>query len=110
MLLPYAEHAEVAVRKLVEYCLNPDHPEGKHKARRFAAALGMTARDAEALRLLILDAVVVNEAQVGRLDEYGQRYTVDFEAEWRGRRAMVRSAWILETGSVTPRLTTCYVL
>ena len=54
MLLPYAENAEVDIRKLIEYCLNADHPEGKHKARVFAAALGMTVRDAEALRLLLL--------------------------------------------------------
>lgn len=26
--------------KLTGYCLNPEHPRGKHKARVFASALG----------------------------------------------------------------------
>jgi hypothetical protein len=42
MLLPHAERAEVDIRKLSDYCLSPDHWEGKHKARLFAAALGIT--------------------------------------------------------------------
>ncbi|MFO1429687.1 MAG: hypothetical protein U1F76_06045 [Candidatus Competibacteraceae bacterium] len=50
MRIPNAEHATVDIRKLRDYCLNPQHPEGKHKAWLFAAALGMTDADAEPLR------------------------------------------------------------
>jgi len=32
MLLRNAERAEVDIRKLTDYCLNPEHAEGKHKA------------------------------------------------------------------------------
>ncbi len=112
MVLPFAANAQADMRKFTEYCLSPEHPKGKNKLRNFAAALGMTptVEDAEALRSLALKAVLENEAEPGRLDKYGQRYTVDFEVERRGRRAVVRSAWILEHGSVTPKLTTCYVL
>ena len=38
MTLPHAEAAVVEVvdpRKLRDYCLNPNHPRGKHKARVF---------------------------------------------------------------------------
>ena len=110
MPIPHADRAVVDMSKLRDYCLNPLHDEGQHKARLFAAALGMTANDAEALRALLLQAVRVVDARVGRRDTYGQRYTIDFLVEWREKRAMVRSGWIIEHGSDTPRLTTCYPL
>jgi len=43
-------------------------------------------------------------------DEYGQRYTLDFEVSNQGRRATIRSAWIILAGSESPKLTTCFVL
>jgi len=39
MLIPNAENAVVDIRKLRDYCLNPDHDEGKHKARLFSSIL-----------------------------------------------------------------------
>lgn len=110
MKIPHADRAEVSLRKLRDYCLNPSHDEGKHKARVFASSLGMTAGDAEALRELLLEAVRVQDARVGYSDAYGQRYTLDVLVEWRGRRATIRSGWIVEYGSSDPRFTTCYVL
>jgi hypothetical protein len=47
---------------------------------------------------------------LGWRDEYGQRYFVDFVREWRGKLAMIGSGWIIEHGSDTPRLTSCYPL
>jgi len=110
MLIPNAERAEVDIRKLRDYCLNPMHHQGKHKARLFAAALSMTTSDAEDLRDVLLQVVKTHDAQLGRQDEYGQRCTVDFSLEWRGKRATIRSGWIMEHGSDTPRLTSCYPL
>ncbi|MCL0078156.1 hypothetical protein M1O56_00570 [Dehalococcoidia bacterium] len=110
MTIPNAERAVVGIRKLRHYCLDPAHDEGKHKARLLAAAVGMTANDAEHLRNVLLQTVKIHEVQLGRRDEYGQRYLVDFMLEWRGKRAMIRSGWIIERGSVTPRLTSCYPL
>jgi hypothetical protein len=110
MPIPHAERAVVDIRKLRDYCLNPMHDEGQHKARLFATALGMTADDAEDLRTLLLQAVNITDGQLGRRDVYGQRYTVDFLLEWRDKQAMVRSGWIIEHDSDTPRLTTCYPL
>ncbi|MGD0088325.1 MAG: DUF6883 domain-containing protein [Planctomycetota bacterium] len=110
MLIPYAERVEANIRKLRDYCLDPRHPEGKHKARLFAAALGMTATDAEALRGILLQAVKTHDAQLAGRDQYGQRYTVDFTLEWHGKRAIIRSGWVIEHGSDTPRLTSCYPL
>ncbi|MGC8787808.1 MAG: DUF6883 domain-containing protein [Anaerolineae bacterium] len=110
MTIPNAERAVVDIRKLRDYCLSPAHHEGKHKARLFAAALGMTRDDAEDLRDTLLQAVKTHEAKLERRDAYGQRYIVDFTLEWRGKRAMIRSGWIIEHGSDTPRLNSCYPL
>jgi hypothetical protein len=110
MVIPNAEQAIVDIRKLRDYCLNPQHNEGKHKARLFAAVLGMSDDDADALRERLLQIVKTQDAQLGRRDAYGQRYTVDFRLEWQGKQAMIRSGWIIEHGTLVPRLTTCYPL
>ena len=47
MKLPNAENAVVDIAKLRDYCLDPNHPEGKHKARIFMEKLGITKKDAE---------------------------------------------------------------
>ncbi len=110
MNIPNAEQPQVDIRKLRDYCLNTSHVEGKHKARLFSAALGMSAKDAEYLQEQLLRAVKTYDAQLGRRDEYGQRYAVDFMLEWRGKWAMIRSGWIIEHDSSIPRLTSCYPL
>ncbi len=110
MKIPNADLALVDIRKLSDYCLNPMHDEGKHKARLFTAALDMTADHAEELRSVLLQVVKTQDAKLGRRDEFGQRYTVDFPFDWRGKRAMIRSGWIVEHDSQIPRLTTCYPL
>lgn len=110
MLTPNADLAVIDIRKLRDYCLNPLHDEGKHKARLFATILGIGIEDAEELREILLEVVKAHDAQLGRKDEYEQRYTMDFLLNWRGRQAMVRSGWIIEHDSDIPRLTTCYPL
>jgi hypothetical protein len=110
MLIPNAENAVVDIRKLRDYCLNSEHNDGKHKARLFSSNLGMTADDAEELRQILLEVVTMHEARLGRQDEFGQRYTVDFTIEWQNRSATLRSGWIIEHDSEIPRLTTCYPL
>jgi len=49
MELPNGERAIVPIEKLRDYCLNPTHRVGSHKAHVFEAVLGLTAADAEAL-------------------------------------------------------------
>lgn len=110
MLIPNAENAAVDIRKLRDYCLSLEHDDGKHKARLFSSILGMTADNAEELRQILLEVVKVQEAQLGRRDEFEQRYTLDFTVEWQNRSATLRSGWIVEHGSEMPKLTTCYPL
>ncbi|MEG5042498.1 MULTISPECIES: DUF6883 domain-containing protein [unclassified Microcoleus] len=110
MLIPNAKNAVVYIRKLRDYCLNPEHDDGKHKARLFSSILGMTPDNAEELRQILLEVIQTHEAQLGRRDGFGQRYTLDFTIEWQNRSATLRSGWIIEHDLEIPRLTTCYPL
>jgi len=51
MKMPDGDAAIVDRQKLTGYCLNPEHPRGKHKARVFAM-LGFTAPTYAARELL----------------------------------------------------------
>lgn len=77
MRLPNAHKAIVEIGKLRDYCLSREHPEGRHKARVFQSALGLTAQDAEELRAALFAAARENEAIVAERDAYGQRYMLD---------------------------------
>ena len=110
MKIPNAKHAIVDIQKLTDYCLNSQHNTSKHKARLFAALLGMGPNDAEELRDTLLEAVKIQDAQFGKKDERGQRYTLDFTMNWKHNQATIRRGWIIETNSDTPKLTTAYPL
>jgi|SRR5579863_1887534 len=110
MKLPGGAHAIVEISKLRDYCLDPHHPRGRHKARVFVSALGLKQSDADFLRAALLDAAVEENAVPGEADEYGARFMVDFPVTNGDREAMVRSAWILLEGELAPRLTSCFVL
>ena len=105
-----AEQAVVEIRKLREYCLNPSHPRGKHKARVFESALELTREDAEQLRSALLTAVREEEAEWIFEDEYGIRYRIEFEMERSSRRAKIRSIWIVRPDESLPRSVTCYIV
>jgi len=110
MRLPNAEFAVVDIEKLRDYCLNADHPRGRHKARAFAAALGLTADNADKLRDAILEAASVKEAFVGIRDDFGRRFVLDFDMATESGQATVRTGWIVLANDNLARLTTCYVL
>ncbi len=109
-LLPNAEAAVVDLRKLRDYCLDSAHPTGRHKARVFRSALGLTDADAEALRERLLQAAHTLPAELAGRDTYGARYRLDFEMHGPGGAAIVRSAWIVRRGEAFPRLVSCYVI
>jgi len=116
MKLPNAEKALVDPAKLTDYCLNPNHPRGKHKARIFLAKAGFGQKDAERLLQLILDAVMTTEAREEKATVYGRRFIVDFphrvdeQFTYVLSFVTIRSAWIIRTDEDFPRLTTCFVL
>ena len=88
MKLPNGHRAIVDLVKLRDYCLSPQHPTGRHKARVFRAALGF---DQSRYR-------------------WPKSYVIDFTLTATPAAATVRSCWIIRTGEDVPRLTSCFVL
>jgi hypothetical protein len=101
--LPNGKNAYVDLAKLENYCLDCHHPRGKHKARVFASH-GITSPDL--LRLVLLEAASRDLALEGEKDQYGIRYTMDFDCD----TARIRSIWIIRINEDFPRLVTCYIL
>ncbi|MEW6453560.1 MAG: DUF6883 domain-containing protein [Pseudomonadota bacterium] len=108
--LPNSERAILDIRKIEDYCLSPEHPRGRHKARRFREALGLAQNDSAWLRNVLLDAVRHGEAAKLASDAYGTRWRVDVPVTRQGAAVVVRTAWIVRTGQDVPRFLTCWVL
>jgi hypothetical protein len=109
--LPNGTQAIVELAKLTEYCLDPEHPRGRHKARVFVSRLGLAQQDASVLRVALLEAAETSdEAREGPIDGFGQRYVLDFVMQGPKGSAVFRSAWIIRHGEDFPRFTSCYVL
>ena len=107
--LPNYDKAVVDERKLIDYALNPDHPVGGDKSRRFKAAMGFDISNADLLVQMIREQLPKNQAIVGLVDKHGQRYSVDMELTGPTGTAIVRTAWITEGEDETPRLISVYV-
>ncbi len=106
-----ADNAVVEITKLGLYCLDAMHPLGAHKARQFAARLGYTSRDAEAIRDKLLEAIRrTTEAELGERDYYGQRYGLDVNMDGPKGTAVVRTTWIARESERGPRLLSCFVV
>lgn len=110
MKLPHGNQAIGDISKLRDYCLSKTHPRGKHKARVFESALGLTADDAEYILAVLLQAAHTHDVLLGEQDDYGQRYSMDVLVKGPRGQAIVRSSWIIRYGEETPRLTSCYVV
>jgi hypothetical protein len=110
MQLPNGDRAIVPIEKLRDYCLNPSHRVGGHKAHVFESVLGLTVAHAEALRQRLLMAARTEEAVLGVHNAYGQRYVVDFGMTTPVGTAVVRSTWIVLVREEVPRLTSCSVV
>ena len=108
--LPNAEKAVIDLSKLRDYCLNPSHIEGRHKARVFAAALGIGQDDANWLCTAIQAAIQKASVIHTEPHPYGVRYTVDVALVRDNAQAMVRTGWMIRANEDFPRLVTCFVL
>jgi hypothetical protein len=102
--------AILELRKLEDYCLNPGHPRGRHKARVFRDALGIGRSDASWLRERLLAAGRDGEAIEVAGDRSGRRWRIDVPVTRQEKSAVIRTIWIVRTGEQTPRFVTCWVL
>lgn len=102
--------ATINPNKLTGYALNPEHPVGSNKAKVFENALEYNQSNADGLMKQIYEKLPQNEAILGKIDQYGQRYTVDIPITGpNGNTVNVRTGWIIKTGSDVPELTTIFV-
>ena len=98
--------------KLTEYSLNPLHPTGMHKARKFKSALGYSLDNWEDLEKNILENVEkFPMVFVEEKPKWGNVFRCDMLLKGpNGNEALVRTGWILRNGNDTYQLTTAYVL
>ncbi|WP_433996152.1 DUF6883 domain-containing protein [Bradyrhizobium lablabi] len=108
--LPNGAQAVVDIRKLEDYCLNPSHPRGRHKARVFRDALGLNRGDAVWLKGALLGAARSAEASQTGADEWGAYWRIDATIARQNRTAVVRTIWIVRVGELMPTFVTCWVL
>ena len=110
MKLPNGDRAIIDRRKVTGYCLNLDHDDGSHKARLFQALVGLNQSNSTLLLDALRTAADTGDTTIGKVDDYGRRYAIDFKFEGPRGTAVIRSAWIVRTGEEVPRLVTCYIL
>lgn len=108
MRMPGGDRAVIPEGKIEDYCLSSEHYDGHHKARVFAAALGLTRDYAPFLKQKLLEAAREGEATQVGANTFGILYRVRFVLEFQGRSATIRSGWIVGPDGV-PRLTTALV-
>jgi len=104
-----ADRAVIDHRKVTDYALNPEHPVGGNKAKVFESALGFKKENADDLIAQLKDGVKNNPAIEGKLDQFGQRYTVDIPVSGPTGSGVVRTGWIYKVGSDVPELTILFV-
>ncbi|WP_207389340.1 DUF6883 domain-containing protein, partial [Marinobacter halodurans] len=104
-----ADNAAINPKKLTEYALNPDHPVGGHKARVFKSALGFDKSNADDLMTQLKQGVKTNTPIPGKVDQYGERFTVEIPVVGPTGEGIVKSGWIYKPGSNVPELTTILV-
>ena len=110
MKLPHPERVIIDSQKLSGYCLNPNHPDGQHKARVFQSVLGLTTDQEEELRNALKKALKQYDAIFDGENQYGKKYTIDFLMRRKNQQAIVHSVWMVRYQEDFPRLVTCYIL
>ncbi|MBI5473507.1 MAG: hypothetical protein HY961_14280 [Ignavibacteriae bacterium] len=102
-------NAEIPRQKIYDYCLDPDHPGGEHKARVFKAAPGIDQANAQRLIDLLRESLDVEKAEFVREDGFGKHYRIDHEVVGLNGNEILRSLWAVGGAKQPPRLVTCFV-
>ncbi|PSB16624.1 hypothetical protein C7B65_21100 [Phormidesmis priestleyi ULC007] len=108
MKLPNGDQAIIPIAKLLGYCLNPDHPKGKHKAKVFKSALGITAENVERLDQLIRQAAIEGEIVQEQVTEFGQEFKLDWTLP-DTNAVQLRTIWIIPQDSTEPQLVSAFI-
>jgi len=106
--LPNGERARIPLEKLTDYCLNPEHPRGKDKARVFAAVLGITSDRAHELAALVRQAALEGDITQEAETDFGRYYRVDWAIPTQGH-VVLRTIWEMAPGDEIPRLISAFI-
>ena len=108
MKLPNRENALIERSKLCGYLLNPNHPQGRHKAA-FFARLGYTIDRWELLEADLRQYHLDLDVYAEKASQYGAKYEIHGPITGpNGVSGDCVTVWIVETGSRIPRLVTAY--
>jgi hypothetical protein len=108
MKLPNAHLALAEQSKIIEYLLNPAHPDNGGKAL-FFQSLGFRPEEWQVLADAFRKLAQTGEVSKSMESLYGCKYILDGYIETpSGRTSMVRTIWIVDRGVNTPRLVTAY--
>ena len=108
MRLPNAELALIERSKVVEYLLDPGHPDGAGKAAFFRGRTFHPERW-EILAGALLQLVQAHEIVRATSSPHGEKFVVDGTLACPdGSTARVRTIWIVDAGQIRPRLISAY--
>ena len=108
MKLPHAEKATVEREKIVDYLLNPAHPDNAGKAP-FFAGLGFRRDDWPALATAFRSLAQQGNVKFSMESPHGRKYILQGRLDTpSGKTPRVRTIWIIDRGREAPRLVTAY--
>jgi hypothetical protein len=107
--LPDPDGAWVEEKKIREYLLDLNHPEGKPKAEYFMRR-GFTLETWETMRNALVQQGVSNPVVETKDNKYGKRYTVECTCITPDlTNPCIRSVWEMSQEGTRPRLITAHV-
>jgi hypothetical protein len=107
MRLPNADRATVSREKVVDYLLNPSHPDGASKAA-FFLAMGFQPEKWQVLATAF-QRLAQREEAICVDSPHGSKYIVKGEIDTpSGLKVTIRTVWIVDNDSEIPRLVTAF--
>lgn len=105
-----SERVVIPEGKLVNYCLNKNHPDGGPKAVAFEKYLGYTQSDSKALENLIRNNLGKAKYYDRGTNGYGNQYSAVFKiSSLDGNEIPLVTGWIIKKGEKYPKMTTAYL-
>ena len=110
MNLPNAINAYAEQRKIIDYLLAFDHPEGGGKAD-FFTRFGFMADEWQVLAAALIAHAQSNLVSSTSETEHGTKYRIEGQIQCPdGRSPSIRAVWIIDAGANAPRLVTAHPL
>jgi hypothetical protein len=108
--LPNAEKVTIKDEKFSKYALDPQSPDGQHKAVVFKSMLGFDLSNYGDLITQIRQGALLHPAELGLPTGHGQRCTVNIPVQGpSGKTADVTTGWIVRAGTDVQDLVTAYI-